>query len=175
MHVPKGIQVWLLVSGLTVLWDAAFVLLQPRTFPGGDLHWLFKVYDTYAQVDKSYSKEAFLDGEAFPRAQALVNLVEVALQFYCLILLWISKDKPKGVLVGFSCQLMTLAKTVLYFTVDGVSGFKNSKHNPIFNLVFLYVLPNSLWIIFPAIAVLTLGAQLLSAAQKSFVSKNKKN
>jgi hypothetical protein len=165
MKVSVGLQVWLLVSALVVLWDAAFVLLQPRTFPGGDLHWLFKAYDTYSLVDKAYSKEAYLHGDAFPTAQAVINLMEIALQFYSLTLLHINKDKPKAVLVAFSAQLMTLAKTVLYFTLDAASNFKNSRHNPIIKLILLYILPNSLWIVFPGIAVMKLGSQLLAAAR----------
>jgi hypothetical protein len=164
MHAPFGLKLWLLLSAIVVLWDSAFVLLQPRTFAGGDLHWIFSAYDLYSTVDKAYSREAYEQGETFPRAQAVLNLVEVSLQLYALFLFWVRRDNPKGVLVGFSCQLMTLAKTVLYFTMDAMAQFKHSRHNPILNLILLYVLPNSLWIVFPAIAVNHFGKQLLKAA-----------
>lgn len=164
MHAPFGLKLWLFVSALVVLWDSAFVLLQPRTFPGGDLHTIFSAYDIYSTVDKAYSREAYEQGETFPRAQAVLNLVEVTLQLYALYLFWVRRNHPKGVLVGFSCQLMTLAKTILYFTMDAMSQFKHSRHNPLSKLVLLYILPNSLWIIFPAIAVKHFGKLLLNAA-----------
>lgn len=33
---------WLFVSTLLVAWDSGFVLLRPRSMPGGDLHYLWK-------------------------------------------------------------------------------------------------------------------------------------
>ena len=33
---------WLLLSTIVVAWDAGFVLLRPRSLPGGDLHYLWK-------------------------------------------------------------------------------------------------------------------------------------
>ena len=33
---------WLILSSLVVIWDAGFVLLRPRTLPGGDLHQFWK-------------------------------------------------------------------------------------------------------------------------------------
>ncbi len=38
---PKFIKFWLLLSSVVVTWDAAFVLMRPKTLPGGELHKFF--------------------------------------------------------------------------------------------------------------------------------------
>ena len=39
--VPTWVSAWLIISGLVCIWDASFVLLRPRSLPGGDLAHVF--------------------------------------------------------------------------------------------------------------------------------------
>ena len=57
-------------------------------------------------------------------------------------------------------SVCVLAKTVLYATVEIVSGFENTKQNNLFDLAFLYILPNGLWIVIPFLVVVTLGSRI---------------
>jgi hypothetical protein len=51
---PKYIQIWLLISSLVVIYDAAYVLLRPDSMKGGSLFKYFFPYELYIQVDTLY-------------------------------------------------------------------------------------------------------------------------
>ena len=44
------IKLWLAASGLLVLYDAGYVLMRPRSMPGGDLSHIWQPYVLYAKV-----------------------------------------------------------------------------------------------------------------------------
>ena len=48
--VPTWIPMWLACSSILVLYDAGYVLLRPRTLPGGDLSHLWQPYVLYAKA-----------------------------------------------------------------------------------------------------------------------------
>lgn len=104
------------LSGFVVLYDAGYVLLRPRSCEGGDLFFLWRPYKLYSQVDKLYSKEVMESGDGFNQAQAILNLVEVAIHFTSLYL-WQNKLASGDVLAILS-QTATLWKTVLYWLND---------------------------------------------------------
>jgi hypothetical protein len=51
-------------------------------------------------------------------------------------------DSPIAPLFGFSSQLMTLSKTLLYIAQEHFCGYCNIGHNSLKDLVFFYILPN---------------------------------
>jgi len=71
-------------------------------------------------------------------------------------------DSPVAPLIGFSGALLTLAKTFLYFFNDYFCGFCHTKHNTMVDYLLVYVLPNGLWILFPALITYRLGKDLAS-------------
>jgi hypothetical protein len=85
---------------------------------GGDLQWIWGPYALYETVDLVYGPEAFARGDGFTAAQALLNLVENALNITYLFL-WRQKN-PVAILVGYSAVLFTFWKTVLYWLMDWV-------------------------------------------------------
>ena len=44
--------------------------------------------------------------------------------------------------------------------MDAASGFANTRHNALGDLLLFYLSTNGLWIVFPAAIVLALGARL---------------
>lgn len=100
-----------------------------------------------------------------------MNLVEVSFQFTAL-LMW-RLGNPAGTLVAFSTQLMTLAKTVLYWLCEVCSGFKYTGHNHPIHAFWALGVTNGLWIVLPALAVSALGKCLL--AKLAAKTKSKKN
>lgn len=68
----RWIIAWFVVSTALVAWDAGYMLMRPRSFPGGDLYWIWKPYTLYAQTDLVYSREAFeaKDGFAIGQSQS---------------------------------------------------------------------------------------------------------
>jgi phosphatidylglycerophosphate synthase len=52
------------------------------------------------------------------------------------------------------------------------SGFANIGHNSAHNLIFLWIIPNGLWLLFPAYIIYLLGAEILDAMDGSYAEKD---
>ena len=90
-----------------------------------------------------------------------MNMVENALNIIYLSLSHSSSTpSPLAPLVGLIAASLTLAKTVLYWVMEYYSGFANIGHNSVERLVFLWIIPNGIWIVVPAIVVHVLYAEL---------------
>lgn len=127
-HAPSALTlVWLAVSLPLVAWDCGYVLMRPRTMPGGDLHWpLWTPYALYGEVDHVYGWKAFNAGSGFTGAQGLLNVLETLMYLYYAAAylrnatsvsgrkVVVGRTAAVAVLVGFSAAVMTLSKTVLY-------------------------------------------------------------
>ncbi|PLB46807.1 hypothetical protein P170DRAFT_466207 [Aspergillus steynii IBT 23096] len=86
-------------------------------------------------------------------------------------LLWLFKDEKvlpgrtgaNALLVAYSASVMTLGKTLLYWLNEFFSGFENIGHNDAVTLIFLWIIPNGLWIVFPAYNLHVLGEEIVSS------------
>ncbi|GAA5943252.1 uncharacterized protein JCM15063_005307 [Sporobolomyces koalae] len=154
----KWVNAWFLVSTLAVLWDIGFVLSRPRSFKGGDWHWLWAPYALYEKVDLVYSPSHFARKEGFTAAQTYMNVVESFLNFTFLVMS--GRQSPVAILVGFSAVVMTASKTVLYWLVDQQSGWQSTGHNSQRDWWILFALPNGLWILFPTVLALMFGFEI---------------
>ncbi|KAK0470137.1 uncharacterized protein EV420DRAFT_91975 [Desarmillaria tabescens] len=88
--VYTWITLWFMLTAPLMIWDAGYCLMRPRSMVGGDLHWAWKLYDFYGQIDKVrrlysssskpvinfffffsiqiYGVKAFEDGDGFANA-----------------------------------------------------------------------------------------------------------
>jgi hypothetical protein len=66
-----------------------------------------------------------------------------------------------AVTVGFATAVMTFSKTVLYWLNEYYSGFDNIGHNPLKDLILLWIIPNGLWLVFPAYMIYVLGLEIV--------------
>lgn len=173
IHTPSSLTLgWLAFSLPLVAWDTAYVLLRPHTMPGGDWHWpLFQPYALYGEVDHVYGRKQWDAGNGFTGAQGSLNLVETLLY---VAYLWEVRRLPKSkspaqasqasaraVLLLFTAVIMTLSKTVLYWLNEAFSGFDNIRQNDTMSLVTMWIIPNGLWIVFPAIIAWTSGHEIV--------------
>ncbi|KAL1717773.1 hypothetical protein EV715DRAFT_253387 [Schizophyllum commune] len=128
------------------------------TAPGGDLHWIWKPYEIYQEIDWVYGVRALEDGDGFPNAQAFLNIIETILNLIYLYLAHVSSS-PKAPLIGFAAATMTLWKTVLYWLQELFCSGTGcmTAHNKWLDMVVFYYL---LWLIFPSIIVYTLGKDI---------------
>ncbi|KAK4135228.1 hypothetical protein BT67DRAFT_433376 [Trichocladium antarcticum] len=119
-HAPGTLTLlWLAISLPLVAWDTAYVLLRPRSMPGGSLHWpLWAPYALYGEIDHMYGRKQWALGNGFPAAQALMNAAETAI-----------------------AAVMTVSKTVLYWLNEYCSGFDNIGHNRPVTLFFPWIIP----------------------------------
>ncbi|RAH83507.1 hypothetical protein BO86DRAFT_387766 [Aspergillus japonicus CBS 114.51] len=72
-----------------------------------------------------------------------------------------------ALLVAYSASVMTVGKTVLYWLNEVFSGFENIGHNDLWTLVFFWMIPNGLWIVFPSYNIYILGAEIVAALETS--------
>jgi hypothetical protein len=155
--IPRWIIIWLIISMMIILWDSGFLFTRPDSFPGGSLAWLWVPYAKYITIDTGY---ADLDND-FLVAQQIMSLIEIIIDIVALYFNY-KRKISLAILLIFSTLLLTGFKTILVFLLEAVSGFKHVGHNAVYDLIFLYILPNSLWLIFPFAGVFVLGRYLIS-------------
>ncbi|KAI2618641.1 hypothetical protein GGS26DRAFT_574013 [Hypomontagnella submonticulosa] len=176
-HAPSQLTLlWFAISLPLVIWDSGYVLLRPWTMEGGHLHWpLYTPYKLYGEVDHVYGWKAFHARNGFTSAQGTLNVVETAMYF---VYLWLyfgngaavagratrvltGRPAAVAVLTAFSAAVMTLSKTVLYWLQEYFSGFDNIGHNSLRDLVFLWIIPNGLWLVFPSYLIYVMGGEII--------------
>ncbi|KAJ7370260.1 hypothetical protein OS493_033606 [Desmophyllum pertusum] len=144
--------------------DATYIILRPRTMKsqGGDLNYLYRPYNTYVTVDRRYEdlKDDFVKGVSW------MNLAEVALNFFA-IAMHIKNKAGLAVLLAFMVSAMTLAKTVLYFLVStplcSLQHFVN--YSDLTRLIFLYIIPNGIWIVVPLLCMVATGRMMVDCME----------
>ncbi|KAF7563968.1 hypothetical protein G7046_g141 [Stylonectria norvegica] len=178
-HTPTSITLfWLFISVPLVAWDTGYVLGRPLTMEGGSLHWpLWSPYKLYGTIDHVYGWKAFNAGSGFTSAQGFLNLIESLMYLAYLWLFWsrsqvigadesarkslVGRNGALAVLVGFSAAVMTLSKTVLYWANEYYSGFDNIGHNTAIDLIYLWIIPNGAWLVFPTYMIWSLGNNII--------------
>ena len=76
-----------------------------------------------------------------------MNLCEIALQVRYLFVR--RTDRPHALIIGLVGSTMTVWKTFLYWLQEYYSGYAMVGHNNWQTLIFLWVIPNGAWLIFP--------------------------
>jgi hypothetical protein len=158
-RMPRWIWIWFAISIPLVVWDIAFVLLRPRSMPGGSMAFLWAPYAKYVTVDLSYGDL----GDGFVWAQAIMSAGEIALALAALAMAW-RRPRPLATLLIFSVSLLTCAKTVLILLIQLVTAGESVGHNTLSDLVLLYLLPNGAWVVVPALVAWSTGRSLVAGA-----------
>ncbi|OAP57477.1 hypothetical protein AYL99_08215 [Fonsecaea erecta] len=194
---PPLLVIWLFVSLPLVVWDTGYIALRPHSMPGGKYHSpIWSPYALYGTVDYVYGWPAWEGHVGFTAAQGSLNVIETVMYIYYLNT--ILSNGPEGLLksrnlrgffrgerdkavsgpgvatavvVLFSAAIMTLSKTVLYWLNEYFSGFANIGHNSLYNLVLLWIIPNGLWLIFPAYIIYVLGKEMVAAMEGTRAEK----
>ncbi|EJD37893.1 hypothetical protein AURDEDRAFT_72744 [Auricularia subglabra TFB-10046 SS5] len=152
------ISAWFLFSAPIILWDASYCLMRPRSMRGGDLHWIWRPYSIYQDMDLVYGLKALEENDGFPSAQSFMNLVETALN-----LLYVYKThvnpSPAAPIIGLSSAVMTISKTVLYWTQEYYCNFCAVGHNSV-GLLLLWIILNGTWLVIPTFVILRLSKDI---------------
>ncbi|XP_052078879.1 uncharacterized protein LOC127716669 [Mytilus californianus] len=115
----------------------------------------------YIVVDRRYMDEE----DSFSRGISLLNVVEVVLSVL-VILLHYQKSKHTR-LMAFTVSVMTFWKTVLYFVMftEYCGAGPLRVQNTIMQEIFIYVIPNGIWVVVPFLVMIQLWS-LLAADSK---------
>lgn len=172
---PLWIVIWLVLSSIIVAWDIGFVLMRPASMEGGEWSWLWAPYSNYYRVDLAYGDLS----NHWIRAQTLGNIFESFLNFSAVIFYYspFSSQNRMAPIIGMCSALMTLWKTVLYWVIEYCSNYENTGHNTLFDAVFIFIIPNALWLIFPFLIVMWFAKyfyELVPASGKTIQQKQKR-
>ena len=130
------------------------MLTRPDSFDNP----IWSPYKDYIKVDKMYGD---LEDD-FVVSQSIMNLLEISMNIFALQRLFAGHVK-QAMIVALIVSTMTCSKTILYFVMEVVSGFKNTSHNDNFTLFLLYVFPNGVWIFVPGAIVFVLSSRFVSS------------
>lgn len=72
MYIPKALYLWLVLSAIIVIYDAAFIILRPATLKGGSLYHIYWPYEAYLEFDTLYANM----NDSFVVIQSWLNIVE---------------------------------------------------------------------------------------------------
>jgi len=131
------------------------------------LNWIWKPYSLYQDIDYIYGVEMYKSGHGFTNAQSMMNAIETFLNLAYVYLSHVSTPSPSAPVIGFAAAVMTLSKTMLYVAQDYYCGWCSVGHNKLVDLVFLWIVPNGLWIVIPAFIVNRLGKDITAALASS--------
>ncbi|KAG5734216.1 hypothetical protein E4T56_gene2276, partial [Termitomyces sp. T112] len=137
----RWISFWFLLTVPVIAWDVGYCFNRPRSMKGGDLHWLWKPYAIYQNVDYMYGWPALEANNGFTNAQSLLNIIETLLNIMYLYLAHVVAWPPAP-LVAFVSASMTLSKTILYWAQEYYCGFCSIGHNTAYDLIIYWIIPN---------------------------------
>ncbi|KAF1827631.1 uncharacterized protein K489DRAFT_375751 [Dissoconium aciculare CBS 342.82] len=80
-----------------------------------------------------------------------------------------------AVLVAYSTALVTFAKTVLYWLIEALSGFDSIGHNDWTSLIFLWIIPNGAWLVFPLYMLYVFGQEILEGLETAVIPAKKRD
>ncbi|KAK9449980.1 uncharacterized protein V1518DRAFT_415210 [Limtongia smithiae] len=162
----KWVTGWFILSSIICLWDATYILFRPYSFPGGKLHFIWAPYAKYYEIDYVYGQLAYEDRDGFPAGQSTINLVEITLNMVYVLSMALSttpSTRLNGAFAGLIGATSCFFKTVLYLLAEWYSDCKYVGHNSWFNLIFLYLVPSSPWVIVSFLSMLAIAKQLKAA------------
>ncbi|KAH9919464.1 uncharacterized protein BXZ73DRAFT_92065 [Epithele typhae] len=156
------VSLWFILTAPVIFWDASYCFLRPRSMVGGDLHWIWKPYAIYQNVDYVYGLKALEENSGFTNAQSALNIVETLMNIGYVYLAHVS-GSPGAPLLGFAAAVMTLSKTVLYWLQEYYCGGCAVGHNDLQTLFIYWIVPNGLWLILPSYIIYVLGKDIVGA------------
>ena len=136
---------WLLFATPIVLWDATFLVFRPASFPDAEWGWIWEsAYRIYMEVDRTY---ADLENRT-AYALGFANLVESMIALFALFMHYRNR-KTLALLIAIGCSTSTAIKTLFFFFIEWAHDFHGIGHNTLADAIFLYWIPNGIWVVMP--------------------------
>ncbi|KAK6515855.1 hypothetical protein TWF281_004446 [Arthrobotrys megalospora] len=179
-HTPNRLfLLWLSISLPLVLWDFSYVMLRPHSMPGGKWHLPWKPYALYCEIDLVYGFQHYYDGNGFNPAQSAMNFVETVTYIYYLYLVrrypvgkgevvgflgsrkLQGREAGKAVVWGLIACVATFWKTVIYWLIEILGGYKNIGHNDFNTLFWFWIMTNGPWLVLPSYGIYQFGKEIV--------------
>jgi hypothetical protein len=168
--IPGFLKFWFILSAFIVFFDASFVLQRPATFKGGDLYKYYFPYDNYVIYDTLYADLK----DSFVVIQSWLNIVEGCFLILAVILSLSRSLKASlwGAALGAITSTCVFWKTVIFVWYDHDWSTEAAKNfTP--GSILCYWFPNSLWLVFPLIAMFLIPKRIIDYASSQTTPKSK--
>lgn len=171
--IPGFLKFWFIVSALIVFFDASFVLQRPETLKGGSLYKYYFPYDNYIIYDTLYSNLQ----DSFVTIQSWLNIVEAVFLIIAVVLTLSKKISTNlwAAFIGVLASTCVFWKTVIFVWYDHDWSSEAAKNfTP--GSILCYWFPNSLWLVFPLLAMLLIPNRIVKyVSSAEFTPKPKDN
>ena len=108
------------------------------------------------EVDRAYADQ----GNTYLHALATMSIVEAMLVSWDLFAHRVNKNHAAHLLILVAASL-TCAKTMLFVLVEAWSGWHSIGHNEFMPLLFVWIIPNGLWIVVPGAVIVDTSRRLI--------------
>lgn len=158
--VPTWVRTWYLINLCVLLPDWLFIMLRPRSLTGGDLGWLFRIFNIYAEVDslfKDYSNNVTWCIYA-------VGTIDLFLISFLYTTFNSRMNKTSFAILAVCRAVFVATKTSIYllYSLEFMSQF----------WIVPITIMNSTWVWVPAIIIWHVSAKLVTAVKESEVKES---
>lgn len=168
--IPGFLKFWFVLSAFIVFFDASFVLQRPATLKGGDLYKYYFPYDNYVIYDTLYADLK----DSFVVIQSWLNIVEGVFLIVAVILSLSRSLKASlwGAAIGTIASTCVFWKTVIFVWYDHDWSTEAAKNfTP--GSILCYWFPNSLWLVFPLLAMFLIPQRIINYVSQEITPKPK--
>ena len=170
--IPGFLKFWFFVSALIVFFDASFILQRPETLKGGSLYWFYHPYDNYVIYDTLYADLK----DSFVVIQSWLNIVEGIFLLISVFMSFSSKVSTQiwSALIAVLASTCVFWKTVIFVWYDHDWSTEAAKNfTP--GSILCYWFPNSLWLVFPLLAMYLIPKRIVNYASSVEITPKPKD
>ncbi|KAF8896533.1 hypothetical protein BD779DRAFT_591743 [Infundibulicybe gibba] len=142
------ISLWFTLTTPIILWGAGYSLMRLRSLEGGDLRWVWRLYEIQERMDRAFGLEAFQKDPGFLHAFSVMNTVETALNVFYLYLTHVSRS-PAAPFVGHTSAAMVVGQSVIYVLKEHFCGWCTTRHNKFRDTLIYWIIPNLYALLYP--------------------------
>jgi len=145
-----------LLSSLMLISGAIFVFLVPASIGDGPVAFLWPLENIYCSVEPRFCTNK----DPFNLTQSIMTTFEASMGLIAFAFYRLGRHPESLLLCTISCSL-TCAKTLLIFVMEYISGLENIGHNSAVTIVFMYIVPNGIWVLCPGLVAISCSKKLI--------------
>lgn len=148
--VPQWVWTWYLINVFVLIPDWLFIMLRPRSLTGGDLAWLFRIFNVYAEIDQLFKDQS----HNIVWCIYALSTIDIILLSFLFATFSSRMHKPSFALLAMCRAVFIATKTAIYllYSIDHIAPRW---------LVPVNIM-NGQWVFVPALIIWQVSAKLLA-------------
>lgn len=156
--VPSWVRTWYLINLLILTPDWTYIKLRPRSQDGGDLAWLFPLFNIYARADS-----LFRDEDRAVECIYSISAIDLLIVLFLFVSFRANAQKPWYAILAIVRAVFVATKTLLY-GLYSVPYITPKWRLPIF-------LMNGQWFVVPCIVICIVSHRIVQALDSTTIKK----